>query len=210
MFGSIMPEPFAMPWIVIEHPPILSRVEATLAWVSVVRIASAAPAQPALLSAAAACGMPRLRISSGNGWPITPVEATSISSSGQPTASAARRAIVFASRIPRAPIATFEQPLFTTTPRARPLFARSRETSTGAPTTLDWVNTAATLAELSETIIARSGALALIPEWRPTARNPATGSGSRRTFIYTDPRFMSVSSGVRAGFAAPLRIDLAD
>ena len=45
---------------------------------------------------------------------------------------AAADAIASASRRPRAPIATFEQPLFTTTPRARPARTRARESSTGA------------------------------------------------------------------------------
>ena len=110
---------------------------------------------------------------------MTPVEAIKISSSSHPTADAAIRAIDRASRSPRFPIATFEIPLFTTTPRVLPDFTRSRDTSTGAPTTVDCVKTAATLAFSSQTIKARSGAFFLMPQWIPAARKPGTGSGLR-------------------------------
>ena len=62
-----------------------------------------------------------------------------------------------ASRRPRAPMATLEMPLFTTTARTRPERTRSRDSSTGAPTTVEVVKTPAAAQGASLAIRARSG-----------------------------------------------------
>ena len=89
MLGSIMPAPLAIPWSVTFSPPSANRAEATLAKVSVVRIASAASAKPSGERAETACGIPRFKTSRGSGWPMTPVEASNTSFSSQPIARAA-------------------------------------------------------------------------------------------------------------------------
>jgi hypothetical protein len=67
MLGSIMPAPFAMPWMRTRSAPRRRSTQASFAKVSVVRMASAACPMPSLASSAAASGMPRFRISSGSG-----------------------------------------------------------------------------------------------------------------------------------------------
>ena len=95
MLGSIMPDPFAIPRIVTNRPPSLNRVDATFAWVSVVRMASAASSKPVGDNAWATSGMPLRKTSIGSGSPITPVDATSISASSQSSSWAAIAAIFF-------------------------------------------------------------------------------------------------------------------
>ena len=89
MSGAIMPLPLAMPttWLT---PPSIRRAE-PLAKVSVVRMASADAAHAsgeAAPTAPARAGRLERRRSSGIGSPITPVEATKISSGSTPSWSA--------------------------------------------------------------------------------------------------------------------------
>ncbi len=160
------------------RPSIRVRSEAHFGVRSVVRIARAAFGRPSGRSARAAATMPASIFSIGSGCPITPVEATSTSSDLQPTLRAASAVIARASRIPRAPIATFEQPEFATIARATPRRTRSRESATGAPTTVERVNTPAACAGPSLTISARSGPRALMPQRTPAERKPGTIASS--------------------------------
>ena len=63
---------------------------------------------------------------------MTPVEATTTSSTGQPAARAASVAISRASASPPSPVAAFAQPAFATIARVRAPARCSRETTTGA------------------------------------------------------------------------------
>ncbi len=169
--GMIMPAPFAKP----ASAPPRPRRNTSLGSLSVVRIARAAASKPRGESARTARGMPSRIRSIGRSWPITPVEATWISRGRAPISPASNAAISRASRSPRAPLATFEMPLFTTIPRARPPRRCARDTTTGAPGKRLLVNTAAAAAGRSETTSARSGLpLGLIPHATPAARNPRT------------------------------------
>ena len=111
-------------------------------------IARAASAPSLALSAAIAAGRPRRILSSDSETPITPVEATSTCSVGQPTSRAASAAIPRATSRPSSPVHAFAQPLFTITARAvcRERARCSRETTTGAACALLVVNTAAAAA----------------------------------------------------------------
>ena len=125
MFGMIMPEPFDMPPTVNVTPskPSSSPEKLTaysFGCVSVVMIARAAEAPPSRLASASAWGTPVLKGSRGRCCPMTPVDATSTSSSVQPTASAVMRAISRACSSPGTPVAAFAMPEFTTTARAVP------------------------------------------------------------------------------------------
>jgi hypothetical protein len=72
-------------------------------------------------------------------------------------------------------MATFEQPLFATIARARPPATRARDTSTGAPTTVERVKTPAAAAGTSLARRARSRfPLGLMPQATPAARKPGT------------------------------------
>src|SRR5258706_6268085 len=171
MRGMIMPAPFAIPASAKPRP----RRWTSFATVSVVRIASAARSKPRGESASTARGMPSRRRSIGRSRPITPVDATWTSRARAPISRATRAVISRASRRPRAPLATFEIPLFTTTPRARAPRMCARDTTTGAPGKRLVVNTAAATAGESETISARSGRpLGLMPQAIPAARKPRT------------------------------------
>src|SRR5262249_742073 len=75
---------------------------------------------------------------------------------------------------PSSPVHAFAQPLLTMTPRTTPPdnCRCSRETMTGAACARLVVNTPAAVADVSETRIARSRPLALMPALTPAARNP--------------------------------------
>ena len=73
---------------------------------------------------------------------------------------------------------------FTAIARARPRFTFSRESSTGAPTTVERVNTPAIEAGTSLTISATSGPCVLMPARTPAARNP--GTSRRGDFMGAD------------------------
>src|SRR5580704_9055213 len=105
---------------------------------------------------------------------MTPVEATSTCSAGQPTSRAVSDAMSLAAAIPSSPVQALAQPLLATIARARPPErARcSRETRTGAACALLVVKTAAAVAGTSDTTSARSRPLALMPALTPAARKP--------------------------------------
>ena len=88
--------------------------------VSVVMMARAASAPPPADSSDAAAGRPIPNGARGSCTPMTPVDATSTSDAGQPTASPAMRAVSRAASKPGSPVAAFAFPEFTTTARAVP------------------------------------------------------------------------------------------
>ena len=125
-----------------------------------------------------AAGSPPRILSIGRPTPITPVDATSTCSTGQPTSRAVSAAISRATRSPSSPVQALAQPLLTTIARAvPPERARcSRETTTGAAIARLVVKTAAACAGASETSSARSRLpLALMPALTPAARKPRGG-----------------------------------
>ena len=75
MSGWIMPEPLAMPAIVISVSPIRARATLPLAKVSVVVIAVAAASQAIGSSAAASSGSRATTVATSRRSPITPVDA---------------------------------------------------------------------------------------------------------------------------------------
>ena len=171
-----MPEPLAIPPIVISRPLMPTRAAASLGKGSVVMIACAA-SDPSLAPRAwNATGNPFWILSIGSATPITPVDATSTCSTGQPTRRAVSAVIVLASRSPASPVQALAHPLLTTTARATPPDRErcSRDTVTGAACARFVVKTAAAVAGWSEISNARSRApgLALIPALTPAARNP--------------------------------------
>jgi hypothetical protein len=74
MFGWIMPEPLAIPPIVIMAPPILCRNAACLDRVSVVMMALAASSSPPRRSRATKRGNPDRIRAIGSDPPMTPVD----------------------------------------------------------------------------------------------------------------------------------------
>ena len=106
---------------------------------------------------------------------MTPVDATSTCSSGQPTSRAVSLAMSRAACSPSSPVQALAQPLLTTMARAAPPERTrcSRETTTGAAGARLVVKTAAACAGASETSSARSSPpLALMPALTPAARKP--------------------------------------
>ncbi len=93
---------------------------ASFGYVSVVMMARAASAPPSAESAAVAAGRPVPKGAMGRCTPMTPVDATSTSEAGQPTASPAITAVSRAASRPGSPVAAFALPEFTTTARAVP------------------------------------------------------------------------------------------
>src|SRR3954467_6218870 len=174
MFGSIMPDPFAIPPTRNVPRALVISTDAALGNGSVVMIARAASLPPQGARAAAAEAIPRVTFSISSATPITPVEATSTSGTLQPTVDAVRAAIASACRMPSAPVHAFAHPLLTTIARAWPDDAERfrRETETGAACARLIVKTPAADAGESDTINARSSPAALIPHDTPAARNP--------------------------------------
>ena len=81
---------------------------------------------------------------------MTPVEARNTSAGRQPTASAARSAVIRVAALPVFPVKALALPELTTSARARPPPIRPRHHSTGAEGHLERVNTPATLVGLSK------------------------------------------------------------
>ena len=149
-----------MPPIVTSRPPIAICAAASFGNGSVVMIARAASAPwPASApSAPNAAGSPRRIFSIGSATPMTPVDATSTCSAGQPTRRAVSSAMSRATCSPSSPVHALAQPLLTMIARAAPPErARcSRDTTTGAACARLVVKTAAACAGTSETSSARS------------------------------------------------------
>ena len=118
--GDIIPAPLAIAPIVIFFFPTSVVTATSLGTVSVVIIASAA----LLLASIPLCGrrlsMPVLILSTGNFFPIIPVEATRISPSLIPNFLAVNSATFLASLNPSSPVAEFAFPLLIIIARATP------------------------------------------------------------------------------------------
>ena len=170
MSGSIMPTPLAMP--VTVAPPTCA-VD-SLAWVSVVMMAPAAACRPSSPGSGGHASWSRwLRSRSiGYGQPITPVDATTMSSVSTPTRSATRSCSSTASRSPTAPLATLAFLETTTTPLARPEATASRLSVTDGPAKRDLVKTPATEHSTSGAITQKSSESSLTPALATWTRNP--------------------------------------
>ncbi len=175
MFGSIIPEPLAIPPTRKFPAGVSTSTEASLGNGSVVMIATAASPPPVLASAADALVMPLCTFVMSSFTPMTPVDATSTAFGSHPRAVDVSAVMLVACARPSGPVHAFAQPLFTTTAVTRPPEAAScsRDTMTGAAIALFVVKTAAALAVVSETINARSSPpFALMPHATPAARKP--------------------------------------
>lgn len=128
MFGSIMPEPFAMPPTVTFLPPTVTVAHASFGRVSVVMTAfsAASPCAAVRPSAAAAFFMPASRRSVGSGRPMTPVEATRTCRGSTPSSPAVTRAESFASLRPCSPVQALAHPELARIAWTRPPFTTSR------------------------------------------------------------------------------------
>ena len=101
MLGWIMPEPLAMPPRCAVLPPRENSTAADLTFVSVVSMASAA-GRPSVERPETSASMPAAMGEMSSLWPMTPVEATTTSLAGMPSASAARAHIFCATSSPSA------------------------------------------------------------------------------------------------------------
>src|SRR5258705_7024068 len=176
MFGSIIPEPFAIAPIENEPRGVVTRTACSLGNGSVVMIACAASLPLPCASDEHASWMPATTRSIGSATPITPVEATSTCSGSQPSALATSSVIRRALASPSSPVQAFAQPLFTTMAQPVPrVTSRCRfETSTGAACARLVVNRPAIDANVSTARTARSSApaFALMPQCSAADRNP--------------------------------------
>ena len=125
MFGSIMPEPLAVPPTMNEPRPVCTETAHSFGNGSVVMMARAVSLPLPRARAGTAVWMPVTTLSIRRLTPMTPVEATSTCSGLHPSAAATSAAMRSASRMPWTPVQAFAQPLFTTIARATPLL-RSR------------------------------------------------------------------------------------
>ena len=122
MFGSIIPEPLAMPPTRKRAAPALEiSTAASFGNGSVVMIARAASPPPVAASAAAAAVMPRSTFAMSSLTPMTPVDATS--TAGRLAAErrgGQLRSCASACVIPSGPVHALAQPLLTTIARDAP------------------------------------------------------------------------------------------
>jgi len=95
-------------------------------------------------------------LSTGNGTPITPVEATNTSEGSQPRCPATRAAIASTAARPRVPVKALLFPALTTSARARPSTSASRHHSTSGDGQRLLVSTPATLVPGSSVTKVRS------------------------------------------------------
>src|SRR3989442_8062755 len=111
-----MPAPLAQPTKWILFPAILNDAAAVLGRVSVVQIArdSSANERADGRRCRAITGRARRIFSTGNGTPMTPVEQTNTSSTGQPSPLAASGTVRSAAAWPSAPVEQFSFPAFST------------------------------------------------------------------------------------------------
>ena len=156
MSGAIMPEPLAMPAMVTATPSISTLAAAPLGKVSVVMIARAAASTPSPRSSVASSATRLVIFSTGSRWPITPVEATKISSGRQPRAWATASASARTAASPSGPRNTLALPALMITARARPDGRISRHQTTGCPAVVERVNTPATVLPGATSISVRS------------------------------------------------------
>src|SRR3989441_38682 len=206
-----MPAPLAQPtkWVLFRS--ILNDAAAVLGRVSVVQIASDSSANERAdgRRCRAITGSARRIFSTGNGTPMTPVEQTKTSSTGQPRRLAASVTVRSAAASPAAPVAQLAFPAFTTTALIFPFEARrcSLEIRTGAATTRFCVKTAAAEAGTSLEKTARSSAPVFFkPQAVAAKRNPRGSAASERAcFMSATFRSPFQSAAVRPLFqlAAP-------
>src|SRR5882672_9807231 len=168
IFGWIMPEPFAMPRIVMSWPAILICAEAALERVSVVGMAWAKAWAEASVAARAASRLGSLLmiLSAGSGTPMMPVDDGNTSFGRNPKARAASLHTSSHAVFPAGPVAQLALPELMRMARMRPLelLRLARPTSTGAATTRFLVKTAAAVAPSQASASVRSGRpLALMP-----------------------------------------------
>ena len=169
-----MPLPFAIPPTVMRRPATSRITAVCFAKVSVVMMAVAASSPVRSSSASTASGMAPRSLSTGNGTPITPVDATITSSGAHPRAFASASAVATASRSPCAPVHALAFPALMMTARAMPPAIWRRETVTGAAATWLVVKTPAAGTGFSATTSARSRfPSALSPAATPEAVKPS-------------------------------------
>ena len=178
MLGAIMPEPLAMPLMIISVSPICAVRVADLAKVSVVMIDLAAWSHELGASEPYRSAIASVILSSANGSPITPVEATNTSCCSQRTSFAAAATERSTDLVPAFPVKAFALPELTTSARACPLGNAPRHHSTGAAAVSERVITPATAVPLlNSTIIKSSRPKLFRPHDRVPMRTPGT-SGS--------------------------------
>ena len=151
MSGAIIPAPLAMPLMVTVARPSFTVEVATLAKVSVVMMALAAPIHSPGVACCASAPSTPLNLVASSGSPITPVEARNTSPTLHPTALAAISAVSAVACRPVLPVNALALPEFTTSARARPRPSLARHHSTGADGHFDRVKTPATAVPLSIT-----------------------------------------------------------
>src|SRR5688572_2981006 len=190
IWGSIIPEPLAIPPILNDPCGVSTVMACSFGNGSVVMMARAASLPLEAERARAAARIPATTRSMFRVTPITPVLATSTSSGVHPTAAAVSTAIMRAWARPTSPVHAFAHPLLTTTARAMPCVSPMcrRDTMTGAACARFVVKSAAADAEVSAARMARSSAVAagLMPQCTPAVVNPAGAvmppfAGVRRT-----------------------------
>ena len=145
MSGAIMPEPLAMPLIVIVVSPIGTVRLAPLAKVSVVMMAWAAAGQAASLRSLFKAFREPVSRWSGRGSPITPVEARKTSLRRQPSSAVTASRERPTASAPRLPVKALALPALTSRARALPLRRAARHHSTGAEAVFERVRTPATV-----------------------------------------------------------------
>ena len=155
ILGWIMPLPLAIPPMRQVFPPSSNSTASCFSSVSVVMIASQAAVLPPALSPAASAGTAAAMGAISSFWPITPVEATTMSSGLSPSSRAASPLIFSAISMPSA-LQVLALPLLQMTACALPSERCRLVTMSGAPLTRFVVYTAAALAFTSLKIIARS------------------------------------------------------
>jgi len=151
-----MPEPLAIPPIVIVRPPIRALAAASLGLRSVVRIARAASCPPDRRARAISEGIPSRTRAIGSGCPMTPVEPTKTVCGFTPRRRATRVVISSASAIPCGPVHAFALPLLIITAWPTPPRRCNRSSCTGAAGRRFIVKTPAIGPGSEETINARS------------------------------------------------------
>src|SRR5699024_6536592 len=144
IFGSIMPAPFDIPVMVIVRPLTCTCSQASLGWVSVVIIPSAACCQPSTLSLGTAAGIPLAKGANSNTSEITPVEKGNTSCTAQPVVSATNLQVATARCKPSAPVPALAMPVLTNKYFGVPCCKCCLANVTGAAQKRFWVNTAAT------------------------------------------------------------------
>ena len=173
-----MPDPLAMPVIVMVTPSIVTCLDIAFATISVVMIAWAASNQLSGRMFATAPGRLAATFATGNGSMITPVEKGKIWLSLQPSRPASAAQLVRASFKPCWPLPAFALPVLTSNARIPSGSKRcSRAMITGAAQKRFLVNTPATRAPSLSCITSKSLRFSrLIFASAIPSKTPATGN----------------------------------